>query len=1157
MDIETAIHLFRKLEQDQLAQNFHARGYARYIYFGVDEKPSENLQRNLNFGSDNLAFSYLSIGCSMFENNYIEIKDGKEIRRIALEKGAEFIEYSHFYRQNRNDLSPYYLLVGALAYYASSQYSKAFVLMKKVESIYRTDVSILTSSFLRKDFTKVFNTLNNILLDDNYILSLEKNQTIDDRIQVVLYAKAFANLMDFLYFGNHNRLDNTREILKDLLELLEIEREPSMWWVVRLLIIIVDGLMVSSLWTSLLPLIPDNEDNLTSNYITNLIFAKNPIIELFVVQRKALSKVLSDKGAVVSLPTSSGKTRIAEIAILDCLTKDSTAKVLYLAPFRSLAYEVENSINQTLGKIGLIVSQLYGNSQFSNIDRTIIEHANILVATPEKAKVILRANDGVTQQIKLVIIDEGHLLNEQERQVRNEMFIEELKKYVRDNSGKIILLSAVLPNTNEIAQWITDFEEPSFIQNHERVARQRLGLLEYKNNSVNLLWFPSTKPYQLNSIKSTNSFNNNFIKPYEIEKKRRGKESKIEKHPNSKKEAVALTVAKLQAESHSQTRIFKPILVFTAKAIMVLSTAEAVFEALKKSNKLLEHSWHGDAHTEWSKLLLFCQENPSKDNSRTLKLAKYGILCHKGSLSNEIKKILERLIRIGKPKIIVGTRTLGQGVNLGVSIIVVLNTDFDFKKIKGENFARQIHIEYNDFWNIVGRAGRAFIDTEGKILFATQNKKEKEKALEYFNNQPERAFSGLLIKITKIKKIADNSGIKFSQLIELIAENNFNDFSIESFQEVFDLIDDTLLSFHMQFGEEVHNLDDYFRQTLVYIQANNFKDLNQEHVISFLKARLKAIVEKIVPNSTSWKRLISSGLPLASGVKLDSIFSQVLELTNNYIQSSRGVNDKINLLEKIGLIMKQMPSLTFNKQNFSTNDINTTGKYWLFGIGLENMKVKDFEKICTNYFGYTFSWFLGAIANRMKQEESKRYPEHASLYEELALCCELGLPDLLSGKIYLAGINSRTAAREISEIIEKINQEQEKNDEASSLLRLFDINSESRISQIKTYIILGFDKILNKTQNPITIEWLEIFKRTQQKAKKRNKSDFPNIPTEWELVNKNYERLFVRKKGGSSFLCNANYTFKLKIDHNQWDYNLSENQFYFEFKNGEWQTIVK
>jgi len=327
--------------------------------------------------------------------------------------------------------------------------------MKKTKDIYETDISILTNAFLRKDFDTVGNILNKVLLNDNYIEEFEL-QFNDKLIQVILYAKSFANLMDFLYSGNQNSLSQAKIILEDLLELLLLEREASLWWVVRILKILVNGFETNSLWNTVLPKIPDDKYNLTTRYINNLIFSKNRVVELFIAQKNALSTVLSNKGSVISLPTSSGKTRIAEIAILKCLSENSEAKILYLAPFRSLAYEVENTLSEIFENLGFNVSQLYGTGQFSQIDNLSIKESSILIATPEKAKVILRAdNENITKKIKLVIIDEGHLLNTEDRQVRNEFFIEELKKYTKNSQGKIILLTAVLPNTEEIAKWIT------------------------------------------------------------------------------------------------------------------------------------------------------------------------------------------------------------------------------------------------------------------------------------------------------------------------------------------------------------------------------------------------------------------------------------------------------------------------------------------------------------------------------------------------------------------------------------------------------------------------------------------------------------------------------------------------------------------------------
>src|SRR5690606_20290100 len=122
--------------------------------------------------------------------------------------------------------------------------------------------------------------------------------------------------------------------------------EPSVWWIVRLLLLVAEGLNEASLWNSLKGHF-DIQTTVIKKYIQSLVYLPpRGIHELFITQRKSLPKVLNaeNKGCVVTIPTSSGKTRIAEIAILDCITKNDENKVLYIAPFRSLAFEIENSL---------------------------------------------------------------------------------------------------------------------------------------------------------------------------------------------------------------------------------------------------------------------------------------------------------------------------------------------------------------------------------------------------------------------------------------------------------------------------------------------------------------------------------------------------------------------------------------------------------------------------------------------------------------------------------------------------------------------------------------------------------------------------------------------------------------------------------------------
>ena len=78
------------------------------------------------------------------------------------------------------------------------------------------------------------------------------------------------------------------------------------------------------------------EDNsLARQYVLSLIYKQVPVTELFLSQRAVLPQLFSTEqsGVIVSIPTSSGKTRIAEMASLNT----SIEKPLRLAGHQSPA----------------------------------------------------------------------------------------------------------------------------------------------------------------------------------------------------------------------------------------------------------------------------------------------------------------------------------------------------------------------------------------------------------------------------------------------------------------------------------------------------------------------------------------------------------------------------------------------------------------------------------------------------------------------------------------------------------------------------------------------------------------------------------------------------------------------------------------------------
>ena len=1103
--LEKAISLYNIIEEDHTTKNFIAQANARYILFGVNESIDNfpKFRVNLNEGLDSIAYSYLSVGCYFAEYNQID--NSVE----ALKKAATIIEYNHLPIQNRSQLSSYHILIGALSYYASCQYSKAFILLKDIQS--ESPIANLLNQFLSKNYTDLSLTLNEILINNEYA------STKYLKIYDVLLAKSLSNLLSYLQYGGSQHLAKCIEILDDAIELSTIDEDPSLWWVFRLFRIIAKGFYESSLWPNLKLLEENSKDdfdwlyeleNLDSplytdtipsrktiieSLVSNFVFReKNPIVELFISQRQSLNKVLSPSGAVVSLPTSSGKTRIAEIAILQSLLDNPYSYILYLAPFRSLAFEIEETLGSTFTPLGYKVSHLYGGAQFNSIDNMMIQDSHILIATPEKAKAILRYNDELASRIKLVIIDEGHLLGEEKRYVTNEMFTEELRVIVKNNNGKIILLSAVLPNSADISKWITS-NEKQIAKSDWRPSTQRFGFLEFTGSTVNLEWKGEESSFNYSFIEST----------------------------YDKKDAIAKTAYRLSSMGS--------VLIYVCRANMIMTQAKSIFDYLQTLN-LSDINWNNDF--DYKRFELSCIENDI--NGEILKYAQKGIMCHSNALPAEIRLSMERLLRSGKAKYIISTSTLAQGVNLGVSTVIIANVF-----VSGKN-----RIQSRDFWNISGRAGRAFVDTEGKVLYVIDQTGKysnwhKTIANEYFDhNKLESATSGLLTHIVKIKNTALSCDIEFEHLLELIAENNFSQEFEYSKQlgiiDFFDWIDDSLLALNLSYKSfDIDNsdwVDNHFRESLAYIQAS--EDENKQ-VLEFIKARSKA-VKKIAGNPEQWISLASSGIPLLSIAKINELIDEISIIAQTYLDSEMQLSDKVEFLRSIEIVINQLPSSHF-EHGYTQQDIDSVRRIWLNGSSLK--RIKNGNKIANDYFGFMIPWVVNAISKKFRLLDNE---EIALVFEEIGVLSELGLPTFWAAKIYLSGIRSRSAALEISQILDE------------------DFQSIS-LSDILDLLITNKDYI---SQSPLcsqnTHDWIDVLSKEKPSIKKKiTKIDDFKFGEDFQI---NSTILYCKSYNGSCYLCSSDYKEKIQVSSSEaFPFNKIQNipGIYFENKEGLWKMKCK
>lgn len=895
------------------------------------------------------------------------------------------------------------------------------------------------------------------------------------KIYTIILAKALNLIIEYIYSGNKEYLNLAEEYIFDLKELSSIDDEPLTWWISRLILILLNIYKQYSFWSVLPTLIPGDK---TTSYIQQLAFNNPSIIELFYNQYKAVDAMKNNNNIVISLPTSSGKTRIAEIAILKTLVKYPKSKVLYLAPFRSLSFEIEESINKIFSSLGFSTTSLYGSTQYSKIDKMFIENSNIIIATPEKAKAIIRANEIIANQIKLLIIDEGHLLGKESRLIKNEMFIEELKFHINKNNGKIILLSAVLPNTKDISKWISN-DENNILESKKRLAGQRFGILKWtKNKQIKIEWLGKTK-----------SYNNNFVKKIKL-----SKSGKF--FPETKKEGFAAAALKLSE--------LGTVLLFVARANRVLTTANLILKSMEQQQPKIE----------WKNKILFesfrltCNETGENE---IFKLAEYGILCHHGKLSMEVRNLLEKIMREEKSKIIVSTSTLGQGVNIGISTVIFLDVYFNYSN-KNKNT-----IEAKDFWNIAGRAGRTFVDIEGKILYAidaSQDDWKVEKNIkmceDYFNiSNIQKASSGLLFLIKKIKLESQKFNIDFKLLLQLISENDLTNSTKEiqdyyrSITEDFELIDDTLLALdykHKSFlnDEPSFWIDDFFRNSLAYIQAKYEQDITQEEIIQFLKARNKAVMA-IAKDSNNWESIIQSCIPLNSSVLIEEHIEEIKIIMQDYDNSDKSITNIIEVVKKIESLINQI-SPTLFKHKFDGNDINEIRNQWFSGVPLSEIKKnKNFKKICAEYFSMTLPWVINAIVRKLYDI---KLDKQARILEDIALLSEIGLPNVSAVKIYLSGIKSRVASLDLSKILNN------------------NLENKDKRKIIET-IISNKEKIKNNCLD-ITSKWVDILSIRQKcnSRKKQNNVDFSFKEIPGNILN-------IRKYNNDTYLCSPD--FKTKI----------------------------
>ncbi len=174
---------------------------------------------------------------------------------------------------------------------------------------------------------------------------------------------------------------------------------------------------------------------------------------LLPLQRYAVEQtgLLAGESLLVSAPTASGKTLLAELAAIRALELSRT--VLYLVPTRALAAEKARDLARWLTPHGIRVAQ--STRDHREEDAAIVAgRVGVAVAVYEKAAALLARDSGMLVRAGLIVCDEVQMLGEPRRGGVIDLLLARWKTAPAATRPQLLALSAVLARPEVLAAWL-------------------------------------------------------------------------------------------------------------------------------------------------------------------------------------------------------------------------------------------------------------------------------------------------------------------------------------------------------------------------------------------------------------------------------------------------------------------------------------------------------------------------------------------------------------------------------------------------------------------------------------------------------------------------------------------------------------------------------
>uniref|UniRef100_A0A5B7C9E1 RNA helicase n=1 Tax=Davidia involucrata TaxID=16924 RepID=A0A5B7C9E1_DAVIN len=424
-------------------------------------------------------------------------------------------------------------------------------------------------------------------------------------------------------------------------------------------------------------------------------------------QRLAIQAFLRGSSVVVSAPTSSGKTLIAEAAAVTAVARGR--RIFYTTPLKALSNQKFREFRETFGdsNVGLLTG-----------DSAINKDAQVLIMTTEILRNMLYQSVGMVSSksglfhVDVIVLDEVHYLSDISRGTVWEEIVIYCPKEVQ-----LVCLSATVANPDELAGWIgqihgktelvTSSKRPVPLTWHFATKTSLLPLLDEKGTSMN-------RKLSLNYLQLYSSGDKTYKDEGSRRRSSRKRESDMSYNTNANTTRQSPlskndinTIRRSQVPQvidtlwHLKARDMLPAIWF----IFSRKGCDAAVQYLEDC-KLLDECEMSEVELA---LKRFRIKYPDAVRQSSVKGLLRGVAAHHAGCLPLWKSFVEELFQRGLVKVVFATETLAAGMNMPARTAVI-------SSLSKRSESGRIQLSPNELLQMAGRAGRRGIDERGHAV---------------------------------------------------------------------------------------------------------------------------------------------------------------------------------------------------------------------------------------------------------------------------------------------------------------------------------------------------------------------------------------------------------------------------------------------------------